>query len=99
MRMMHRMKNINWTLRKDLLLIHEKVKSPMNGSGSGAVSSKGGQGLNQSGGSTAESSLEQNQTNFSRTGSGTGYRTGQKKAPEQASEQALNLFYQVLQQE
>ena len=37
-------------VRKDLLLIHEKGKSPMNGSGPGAVSSKDGQGLNQSGG-------------------------------------------------
>jgi len=84
--------------------MHEKGKSPMNGSGPGAVSSEGGQGLNQSGGSAVEPSLEQNQTNFSRTG----YRTGQKQAPEQdqkqvseqawkqASEQALNMFYQVL---
>ena len=63
--------------RKDLLLTHEKSKSPMNGSGIGAISSEGGQGLNQSGESTAEPSLEQNQTNFPRTGSG----TGQKQAP------------------
>ena len=76
--------------RKDLLLIHEKGKSPMNGSALGAISSEGGQGLNQLGGSTAELSLKQNQTNFPRTGSGTGYRTGletgyrtgQKQAPE-----------------
>jgi len=73
--------------RKDLLLIYEKGKSPMNGSGPGAVSSKGGQGLNQSWGSTAEPSLEQNQTNFSRTGSRTGYRTGQKQVPEQDQKQ------------
>ena len=63
--------------RQDLLLIHEKGKSSMNGSRPGAVSSEGGQGLNQSGGSTAKPSLEQNQTNFPRTGSG----TGQKQAP------------------
>jgi len=62
--------------RKDLLLTHEKGKSPMNGSGPEAVSSEGGQGLNQSGGSAAEPSLEQNQSNFPRTGSGTGYRIG-----------------------
>jgi len=34
--------------RKDLLLTHEKGKSRMNGSGLGAVFSKGRQGLNQS---------------------------------------------------
>ena len=62
--------------RKDLLLIHEKGKSPMNGSGPGAVSSEGGRGLNQSGESTAEPSLEQNQSNCPRTGSKTGYKTG-----------------------
>jgi len=48
----------------------------MNGSGLRAVSSEGGQGLNQSGGSTAEPSLEQNQSNFPRTGLGTGYKIG-----------------------
>jgi len=46
--------------REDLLLIHEKAKSPMNRLGPGAVSSKGGQSLNQSERSTVEPSLEQN---------------------------------------
>ena len=68
--------------RKDLLLIHEKGKFPENGSGPRAVPSEDGQGLNQSGGSTAEPSLEQNQTNFFRTDSGIGCRTGQKQALE-----------------
>jgi len=62
--------------KKKLLLIHEKDKSPVDGSGLGVVSSEGGQGLNQLGGSTIEPSLEQNQSNFLRTGSGTGYKTG-----------------------
>ena len=53
----------------------------MNGSGPGAVSSEGGQGLNQSGGSTAEFSLEQNQSNFPRTGSETGCRIGPETGP------------------
>jgi len=44
--------------RKDLLLIHEKGKSPINELGLGAVSLEGGQGLNQSGGSAVEPSLE-----------------------------------------
>ena len=44
--------------RKDLLLTYEKSNPPMNGSGPRAVSSEGGQGLNQSGESTAEPSLE-----------------------------------------
>ena len=48
----------------------------MNGSGPGAISSEGGRGLNQSRGSAAEPSLEQNQSNFPRTSSGTGYITG-----------------------
>jgi len=68
-------------VRKDLLLIHEEGKSPMNGSGPGAVSSEGGQGLNQSGGSTAEPNLEQNQSNFPKTCSGTGYRIGPEIGP------------------
>jgi len=68
--------------RKDLLLIHEKGKSPMNGLGPGAVFSEGGQGLNQSGGSTAEPSLEQNQSDFPKTGSETGYRIGPEQVPK-----------------
>ena len=101
--------------RKDLLHTHKKGRSPMNGSRPGVVSSEGGQGLNQSGGSTVEPSLEQNQSNIPRTDSGTGYktgpetgsrtgseigsRTGLEYAWKQASEQALNLFYDVVQQE
>jgi len=46
--------------RKDLLLTHEKGKSPEDGSGHGAVSLEDGQSLNQTGGSIAEPSLEQN---------------------------------------
>jgi len=65
--------------RKNLLLTHEKGKYPEDGSGPEAVSLEGGQGLNQTGGSTAEPSLQQNQPNTpktgSRTGSGTGFRT------------------------
>ena len=53
--------------KKDVLLIHKKGKSPENGLAPGAVPSKYGQGLNQSGGSTAEPILEQNQSNFPRT--------------------------------
>ena len=41
--------------------------------------------MNQSGGSIAEPSLEQNQSNFPRTGSGTGYRTGPKIESETGS--------------
>ena len=40
------------------------------------VSSEGGKSLNQSGGSTVEPSLEQNQSNFPKTGSETGPKTG-----------------------
>jgi len=71
--------------RKDLLLIHEKGKSPINGSGRRAVSSEGGQGLNQSGRSTTEPNLEQNQSNFPKS-SETGYRTGPKPSLETSSE-------------
>ena len=44
--------------KKDLLLIHEKGKSPENGSWPGAVPLEGGQGVNQSGGSEAELGLK-----------------------------------------
>jgi len=57
----------------------------MNGSGPRAVSSEGGQGLNQSGRSTTEPNLEQNQSNFPRS-SETGYRTGPKPSLETSSE-------------
>ena len=67
-------------VRKDLLLIHEKGKSRMNGSRPASVSVKGGQGLDQTGGSTAKPCLEQNRPNGSETGS----RTGTETAPEQA---------------
>jgi len=57
--------------KKNLLLTHEKGKYPKEGSRVGAVSMKSGQGLNQTGGSTAEPSLEQNQPNTIETGSRT----------------------------
>jgi len=44
--------------KKDLLLIHEKGKSPENGAWLGAVPLEGGQGVNQSGGSKAELGLK-----------------------------------------
>jgi len=45
--MMHRKMITNWALlEKDLLLTYEKGKSPEDGSGPGAVSLEGGQGLN-----------------------------------------------------
>ena len=59
-----------------MLLTHEKGKSPEDGSGPGAVSLEGRQGLNQTGGNTAEPGLDQNQPNSSRTGWKTGSRTG-----------------------
>ena len=62
--------------RKDLLFMHEKGKCSEEGSGPATVPSEDGQGLNQSGRSTAESCLKQNQSNFSRISSETG--------PEQA---------------
>ena len=61
--------------KKNLLLTHEEGKYPEEGSGLGAVSIKSGQGLNQTGGSTAEPSLEQNQRNTPETSPGTGSRT------------------------
>jgi len=93
--------------KKDLLLTHEKGKSPKDGLGLGAVSLEGGQSLSQTRGSTAELGLDQNQSNSSRTGWGTGPRIGsgtgseqaQEQAPEQAREQFLNLFRRVFQQE
>jgi len=63
-------------VRKNLLLIHERGESPESGSRPGAVSSEGGEGLNQSWGSTVEPNLEQNQSNFSRIDLGTGSKTG-----------------------
>ena len=44
--------------RKDLLFMHEKGKCSEEGSGPATVPSEDGQGLNQSGGSTAEPCLE-----------------------------------------
>jgi len=58
--------------KKNLLLTHEKGKYLEEGSGLGAVSVKSGQGVNQAGGSTAESSLEQNQPITPETSSGIG---------------------------
>ena len=63
-------------VRKDLLLTRENGKSPEDGSGPGTVSLEGGQGLNQTGGSSAEPGLDQNQPNSSRTGWETDSRTG-----------------------
>jgi len=72
--------------RKNLLLTHEKGKYPEDGLRPGAVSLEGGQGLNQTGGSTVELSLKQNQPNTpeigSRTGSGTGSGIGSRTAHE-----------------
>jgi len=73
-----------------LLLTHEEGNYPEEGSGPGAVYVKSGQGLNQTRGSTAEPSLQQNQPNSPETGSriglGTGSRTGlgtgSRTAPE-----------------
>jgi len=64
--------------RKDLLVIHEKGKSPENAPGTGAVLSEGGEGVNQIGGSEAEPGLKQYQPNSSQTGSEIGSRTGSK---------------------
>ena len=49
-------------VRKDLVLIHEG-KCSDEGSGPATVSVEGGQGLDQTGGSTAKPWLEQNQPN------------------------------------
>ena len=60
----------NWALlRKICLLTHEEGKYPEDGSGPGAVSLEDGQGLNQTGGSIAKPSLEQNQPNTPEIGS------------------------------
>jgi len=82
-------------VRKGLLLIHEKGKSPMNRSGLGAVSSEGGQGLNHSGGSAAEPSLEQNQSNFPRTGYRTGPETGSRTGSETGSKIGLETGFRT----
>jgi len=62
--------------KKNLLLTYEEGKYPDEGSGPRAVFVESGQGLNQTGGSTAEPSLEQSQPNTPETGSRTGFRTG-----------------------
>ena len=46
--------------KKDLLLTHEEGKNPKDGPGPGNVYVKGGQGLDQTGGSTARPCLKQN---------------------------------------
>jgi len=79
--------------KKNLLLTHDEGKYPKDGSGPGAVSLKSGLGLNQTGKSAAEPSLEQNQPNTpeisSRTGSGIGFRTssgiGSRRVPKPVS--------------
>jgi len=74
---MHRMMISNWALlRKNLLLTHKEGKCPEDGSGPGAVSLESGQGLNQTGGSTAKPSLDQNHPDSSRIGWETGSRIG-----------------------
>jgi len=62
--------------RKDSLLTHEKGKCLEDGSGPGADLLEGGQGLNQTGGSVAETSLKQDQPNSLRTCLKTGSRIG-----------------------
>jgi len=68
--------------RKDLLLMREEGKCPEDGSSPGGDLLEGGQGLNQTGESVAEPSLEQNQPNSprtsSRTRSETSFRTVSK---------------------
>jgi len=49
--------------KKNLLLTHEEGKYPGDGSGPRAVSLEGGHGLNQTRGSTAKPSLEENHPN------------------------------------
>jgi len=71
--------------QKNLLLTHEEGKYPGEGSGSGAVSMKSGQALNQIGGSTPESSLEQNQPN-TLTGSRISLRRGSRIGSRTVSE-------------
>ena len=79
--------------KKNLLLTHEEGKYNEEGSGPGVVSMESGQGLNQTGGSTAKPGLEQNQLNTpetsSRIGVETGFRTGSgigsRTAPEPVS--------------
>ena len=83
--MMHRKSYELGLARKDLLLTHEKGKSPEDGSGHGVVSLEGGEGLNQTGGSTAEPGLDQNQPNSSQTGWNTGSRTGSGTGSETGS--------------
>ena len=73
--------------RKDLLLMHEKGKCSEEGIGPAAGSSKGGQGLNQSGEITAEPCLVQNQSNFPRTGSETVSRTASEQVPNRLRKQ------------
>jgi len=68
-----------------LLLTHEEGKYPADGLGPGAVSLEGGQGLHQTGGSTAEPSLEQNQPTTPETGSRAGTGTGSRTVPEPIS--------------
>ena len=68
---------LNWALiKKNLLLTQEEGKYLEDGSGPEAVSLEDGQGLNQTGGSITEPSLEINQSNTPETGSRTGLETG-----------------------
>ena len=61
LRMMHRMKNMNWALQgKICCSCMRKVSLVRMDQGLEVVSSEGGKSLNQSGGSTVEPSLEQN---------------------------------------
>ena len=76
-------------IRKDLLFMHEKGKCSEEGSGPVTVLSEDGQSLNQSGGSTAEPCLEQNQSNFLRTSSETGPKSGLRRNSETGSRTGL----------
>ena len=58
--------------RKELLPAQKGGKNPGEGLGLGGVSAETGQGLEQTGASTAEPCLEQNHSNIPETGSGTG---------------------------
>jgi len=72
-----------------LLLTHEEGKYPEDRPRPGAVSLKSGQGLNQTGGSTTEPSLEQNQPITPETDSRTGFKIGSGTSPKIVPEPVL----------
>jgi len=71
--------------RKDLSFTHKEGKCPEDGSRPGADMLEGEQGLNQTRGSVAEPSLEQNQPNSPRTGSKIGSETSSRTVSEPVS--------------